>query len=797
MAEQLSPGIQFTEPRVGPTNIAGVATAIGGMIGIAERGPINRPILIGSADEYTRIFGDRVSGSFLPGSAKAFFDNGGSSLYVNRVGHYTTITDPNTLDAIKATLQLKGDGGANDLLLEASSHGAHGNALSVTTVRQNQLITTSTQAVAASTTITSLTVASVRRLYVGAQFSVQPVGGGAAKLRAYVQRLDTGTNTVYFASATTSLVPIASGDEVYLEEWDLIVNRSGAFLERISQLAMSPLATNYFVNVINNNDPARQTYVALDNGLAPTAAVDPRPLQLQPTAGATTSGASPWYILTGQTLDIQFDVGGTQSFTFNATQGYVQGAGGTFAALNGTQLALRVNGGPIQTVTFTASAVDAATTAAEINAQVVGASATVVVGQVKITSDVYGTSSSINITTTNSAAGFAVSGLGTAGTGDAANLAAMQPSELVTKLSTLTNGTATIVGNTVKLTSNTLGTGSTAQVLGTSTATGFGYDNLVHTGTLGVSSNQPLAGGSDGTTPNDTDHIGSSSSKTGLFAFDPIEDVVLLSIPGRVSSAVQQALLTYVENRTDLFAIMSVNVGQTPQQAVTYVTNTANLFSEYGAIYYPWIKVSDPDTGLLSTVPSDGYTMGMYARTDDNRGVQKAPAGTPDGRLLNALGTERFLTQADKDLLYPNNINFIISLPGKGTVVFGSRTLSSGPFRQINVRRVFNFVKRSLREGTQFIIFEPNDANTRALVRKTVGAFLLRQWRRGLLKGSKASDAFFIICDETNNPPSVEIAGQLICRIGLAVSVPAEFITFELVQDTRALDAELNAAGVT
>lgn len=586
MPELLSPGVAFTEPRVTPAEIASASTSIASFIGIAERGPINDPVLIGSFEEYVQIYGGFYLGSPLPGAVKAFFDNGGKSTYINRVGHYTTITNPATLDAVQSQLQLSGDGPANTALMKASSHGSHGDALSLTTRRIDTLIAT-TGAIAAAP-ITEQVLSDIRRIYVGAQVRIEDSVTPANKIRFVVLRIDTGQKKVYFASATATGA-IAIGN-VMLEEWDLTILRDGSFHEKISRLTQSTLAGElYFKDRVNNGDPKRQVVVFTDNALAATPSVDPRPVDI---------------------------------------------------------------------------------------------------------------------------------------------------------------------------------------------------------------TSSPLTGGSNGTTPNDADHVGDPASKTGLNAFDSIDDVNIMSIPGRCTSTVHQAIIAYCERRQLLFGVLAVNQGQTPQQAKTYVQVTANLFSEYAAIYYPWVKISDPVTGLLVNHTPEGHAIGVYSRTDATRGVQKAPAGTPDGRLVNVLGPERPLTESDRDLLYPANINPIVAFPGKGTLLFGSRTLSSSEFRQINVRRVFNFVKLSLRNGTLFLVFEPNDSNTRAKVRKTVGSFLLRLWRRGVLKGEKATEAFFIICDETNNPPSVEQAGYLICRVGLAISRPAEFVIFELVQDTRALDAELAAAGV-
>jgi len=588
MAEMLSPGVQFTEPRTAPNDVPSASTAVGLMLGIAERGPINDAQLIGDFGTYVRIFGNYYLGSPLPGSVKGFFDNGGKSLWVTRVGHYTTITDATTLDAVKAIYQLQGDGPANTALISASSHGQHGNALSVTTARVNTLIAKTTALLAASAQL-SAPLDDVRRVYVGAQLLLADAGTPSQHARVVVTRVDSAQKLVYFIS-TTPTGAIASGGTVTLEESDISILREGSFIERISRLAMSTLAGElYFKDKINNKDPVRQIEVTTDSALAATNAVDPRPL---------------------------------------------------------------------------------------------------------------------------------------------------------------------------------------------------------------VVTSQPLTTGSDGTTPNDVDHVGSSASATGLYSFDVISQGNLLAIPGRPTLAVHNGIITYAEARKTLFAILAVNKGQTPIQALTYVQTTANLFSEYAAVYYPWIKIADATTGQLVDHTPEGMIMGDYARTDATRGVQKAPAGTPDGRLINALGPERVLTQTDRDLLYPANINPIIAPTGQGTITYGSRTLSSGDFRQINVRRVFLFFKLSLDAGTAWVVFEENNSQTRGKVRKTVAAFCLRQWRKGVLMGDKASNAFIVQCDEDNNPPSVINAGQLVCSVSLAVSRPAEFVTFELRQDTRSADAELAAAGL-
>jgi len=205
------------------------------------------------------------------------------------------------------------------------------------------------------------------------------------------------------------------------------------------------------------------------------------------TAGAATHGkatntAGPYVVQPGKTLIVDVDGGGDQTFTFAGTQGHKTGSGGTFSGLDSTTLKLHFPDGVVQTVTFDSSAVDAASTALEIDAQIVGGHADVNAGQVEIFCDIYGTSSQVTIDQANSAAGFASTGAGTAGTGDGANLGALTSAELITKLSTLTGSTAALVAGAPTITSTTTGTSSTVTIKNTSTVTGqLAYSNWVST----------------------------------------------------------------------------------------------------------------------------------------------------------------------------------------------------------------------------------------------------------------------------------------------------------------------------
>jgi phage tail sheath protein FI len=308
-----------------------------------------------------------------------------------------------------------------------------------------------------------------------------------------------------------------------------------------------------------------------------------------------------------------------------------------------------------------------------------------------------------------------------------------------------------------------------------------------------------LTGGDDGLTGlTDNDYIGSPSANTGIYAFDLIEDLPLLGIPGITTTAVHDGLITYAENRKDTFGVFEVPENLTSTQAVDYVKNEGNFNSSYAAVYWPWVLIQDPITGLTIPRPPSGYVLGRYAYTDTNRqaGVAKAPAGILDGKLNGVIGLQTTPSQGDRDLVYPAKINPLVDFPGDGRLIWGAQTLSSdSSFRLIQVRRLFIFIRSSLLKGMRFVVFENNDTKTRAAVRRTITAFLLTLWRRGMLQGATPEQAFFVTCDETNNPPSIIDQGRLVCDVGVAPQKAAEFFELNLSLDQRALEEELAAAG--
>jgi phage tail sheath protein FI len=173
---------------------------------------------------------------------------------------------------------------------------------------------------------------------------------------------------------------------------------------------------------------------------------------------------------------------------------------------------------------------------------------------------------------------------------------------------------------------------------------------------------------------------------------------------------------------------------------------------------------------------------GVFARSDGRRGVHKAPAGFDVGLVGVATGTAHNVTPGENDILYPLRINAIRNM-AEGIVVWGSRTIAADPlWQQVGVRRLFIFLERSIELGTQWVVFEPNDATLWKTIERTVKGFLRVQWREGKLVGATEDEAFFVRCNEETNPPDVVNAGMVVTEIGVAPSRPAEFVVFRISQ---------------
>jgi len=386
--------------------------------------------------------------------------------------------------------------------------------------------------------------------------------------------------------------------------------------------------------------------------------------------------------------------------------------------------------------------------------------------------------------------------------GDSFTVMAKQPGVGGNRLSvTITAGEentfSVVVGNDRK-------TGLTMQTLGGTQFTDVTIaevgGNAPKAGTYTLIGGADAAVGSSITPLSASDFVGDPAQRTGFGGLEALTDVRLLVCPDAVAGydaspaakdrvkAIQTAMITHCENVRYCFAVLDTPPGLSAQGAKEW-REFVNFDTSHAAMYYPWIEIADlsgsPSPKKL--VPPSGHMVGVYNRTDADRGVHKAPANDV---LRNAMGLELKLSKAEQDTLNPIGVNCIREFPGRGIRAWGARTLSSnGAWRYVSVRRLFIFVEASLEVGLQWVVFEPNDRTLWAKVRRDITSFLRNVWRSGALFGATPAEAFYVKCDEELNPSEVRDLGQLIIEVGLAPVKPAEFVIVRVSQWAGA-DAE-------
>lgn len=295
-----------------------------------------------------------------------------------------------------------------------------------------------------------------------------------------------------------------------------------------------------------------------------------------------------------------------------------------------------------------------------------------------------------------------------------------------------------------------------------------------------------LAGGLDGNAPSDADYVGVDNGpgqRTGIAALADIDEVSLVAAPGMVSQTIQNALIAHCELLLDRFAVLDPDYAS--NNALENIQDQRNLYdTKYAALYFPNIKAFDPLTGGEIVLPPSGHVLGLYAKTDIERGVHKAPANVVVGSIT---GLDLTINKGEQDILNPRNINVIrdFRASGRGYRVWGARCLTSdSQWKYVPVRRLFIFVEESLDEGLQWVVFEPNAEPLWARVRQSISNFLVRVWRDGALMGATPEEAYFVRCDRTTMTQDDIDNGRLIILVGIAPVKPAEFVIVRIQQYT-------------
>jgi uncharacterized protein len=239
----------------------------------------------------------------------------------------------------------------------------------------------------------------------------------------------------------------------------------------------------------------------------------------------------------------------------------------------------------------------------------------------------------------------------------------------------------------------------------------------------------------------------------------------------------QQMLVDHCERTGDRFAILDSRQGDDKERVWE---QWSEIDGKNGAVYYPWVRVRGFDGSSTVLVPPCGHIAGVYARSDQEVGVHKAPANEV---LEGVLGLEREINSAEQKFLNPRRINCLRSFPGRGIRVWGARTLSgSDAWTYVNVRRIFLTAVRRIESRAQEVAFEPNEPKLWARIERELKSYFTEQFRRGALKGRTPEEAFYVKCNRETNPKEVQEAGQVITEIGLAPGIPFEFVVVRLIQ---------------
>ncbi|XVV15546.1 phage tail sheath family protein [Actinoplanes sp. CA-131856] len=746
MPEYLSPGVYIEEVDAGPRPIAGVSTSTAGMVGVTRFGPATgKPKLVTNFLEYQTTFGgfvpepdratrDRWAGDpseggrwwLFPLAVKGFFDNGGQRLYVKRVVSAAAEPASGRLgQGLVSPIARDAAAGATELEL--------GHLVGFTGADQIRIFRGGDDVEIDTATITSYTAAT-RRIVLDA-----PLASAVKAARGdYVQvgdRSDTAS-LEFFASS-----PGSWGRAVQVR----IQPSVSAALAALPDPAEGPLfVTTLAEDAAEDSPTVLVTEVTGMDGLPPDVWVLINNRRFKVTAGTPADGrveltlADPAHAAWPAGLGVRRV---RRAATGAGSQLRIGGAGQLYPGAV-TQLD---TGDALTTLTVVSVAGDVVTFDAD-TPDLVFESARLHL--IEATMDTRFTEPGGGAVTES------FTGLRLAGTGPGSVPATLAARSRLVGAAPLPDLSTDPAAFPVPATGAwlTLADGGTD-----------GYESL---------STADFAGADGG-----------SGRRTGIVALEDIDEIAVCAVPGVWAGTVQSALITHCEQLKDRFAILDPPDGLDIEGIQTF---RSAFDTRYAALYYPWLVVSDPSTGQFVEAPPSGHLAGIYARVDTERGVHKAPANVVIRGIRATDGLAQDVTKRHQDLLNPRGINALRFFPGLGQRVWGARTLSSdSQWKYVNVRRLFLFLEESIDEGTQWVVFEPNDESLWALVRQTVSNFLTTVWRAGALAGTTADEAFFVTCDRTTMTDDDIANGRLICVIGVAPVFPAEFVIFRIQQKTQ------------
>ena len=782
MPEYLSPGV-YVEEVTGAQPIEGVSVSTTGFVGVTQMGPLDGlgPVLVTSFPEFERTFGSYFTpgftGSgfnFLPHAVAGFFNNGGQRLYIKRV--------------------------ASQASPAAAASAANGLENSVAAPTLMTRLVDSVQANA-----TSAKVKSLLGIQIGTTLTLTQVKNGittaSAILTVTSYRIQNNNSMVWFTpplagSFDAQYTTVALTGATAVTAQGVPANSAGAPLKPV------PNTANFALRAASpgiwGNTPSDPTVVGLRVQITPSSQAQSQIQGVSNFGGGTNnlvtlSSAQNFYA----GAIVEFDPGGTSKVTGATPGAFVAGEQVTQTGTSATATVVGTvpAAGPMVISGITGSPNAAGTWVGATSAAVFTPTAAPVAnpggkfyGKVQ---SIQGTKGIQLVNGINAAQLAAVN----------ANAAFVPP--LPTWARTCEFDITASSGNVNESFRGLSLDNTTDNFYGTTIINGSSLLSVPTPAPSDQSSTDPstmpvapdglnvvLAGGTDGgAAPTPSDFVGVDNgpgNRTGIAALADALNISIIAAPGITDQDTQNALITQCELLKYRFAILDPAPsasGGTP--SMQDIQNQRDLYdTKYAAIYYPRVIVTDPLTDLPLTIPPSGHMAGIYAQTDNARGVWKAPANVVIGSIDKL---EIKLSKGDQDILNPepNNICCLrdFQAQGRGLRVYGARCITSlTEWKYINVRRLFIFLEASLDQGTQWAVFEPNDQTLWNRLIQSVSAFLTTIWREGGLMGTKAEEAFFVNCGRDTMSQDDIDNGRLIMVIGVAPVFPAEFVIIRIGQ---------------
>jgi uncharacterized protein len=760
------PGVYIEEIPSGVHTITGVATSITAFVGYTSRGSVNRATHIFSYADFERAFGGLAVDSPLSYAVKHFFQNGGTEAYVVRAA----------AGAVKAgvTLKNKVAGGASVLEIEAASEGAWGNNLridvdyatsnpaSLFNLHVTELVDRNGQMVPGRTeTFRNLSMDSLHPGYVVG--AVNALSDLIKANRPAFTFTGNGKSTSGVLTLANDLTPaLPPGYKLAY-----MLNGQGPF-EITVATPTSPGTT-----LANALTAIRDDVVAAAAATPPglTGALVDGNKRLEFTA--KTDSAHP-----SEHSSVHFLNASSNSVTARLKLGTANGGiEEDAAAAFRPQMSGTIGTGVLPT-----------TAAGELAIDVLkGASSTAVKAGINV--PIWGTPTAVPQPATMDELVEQIR--------DALVAAAVGEPLLVGATAQLIDGTLRIVPSAADPNVSFDIKGATATTL---KFTAAGARNVArYAPGVGVTALAQVAGaaGNSGTPPVTNDILGSESAKSGIYALEDVDLFNLLVIPeaskGAGDFTVLQAAIAYCVKRRAFMIIDVPENYRTFAQVQAWIGGTASpLRSRNAALYFPRIREPDPlKNNLVNTFPAAGALAGLFARTDAERGIWKAPAGT-SAALVGATSLSYSLTDRENGALNPLGLNCLRTFPIYGNVSWGARTgkgadAAADEYKYVPVRRLALFLEESLYRGTQWAVFEPNDEPLWAQIRLNLGAFMHQLFSQGAFQGRTPRDAYFVKCDkETTTQNDIDL-GRVNIVVGFAPLKPAEFVIIQIQQIAGAI----------